>query len=464
MESGKMVKARKITWVSWIFLTVLFFGVPSFIHADISDILLKFHPYLVAEETYSTNILLSPNRFKLADYITTVNPGLRFTHVQAGSYGIDLDVSGGYTYYKKNAEFSYWDYQGRLDSWYAVTPKLTFRLRDYVIRSDAGREDQYDSSYLYNDQGQYIGDTQAGQYLLSTERVHAVYTRNVVEPSVEYRFGRENLARLLYRNNIYRNKNPLFEDSTENTISPLLNYWLDIKNGITLEYILTLGHFERSEDLTGHEIRGRYTHRLNPRLSLFGEYIYTKEDFAYPGVDYDVHNPSLGLEYKFSPTLTGTLQGGYFWESADDDSRSRGPFFHVGLIQTGQKTNYALMFDAGYSRDYFTAENLGFEKYYRGYGTITHRLTQRLSLQANGSGYRMWYPQSEDNRKDWIWDGRLSASYALFQWLTLTLEGGHQETHSNIEGLSYSEYSGTLRITLGQMGYQPGLGIGRAYR
>lgn len=440
-----------------MFLAILCVGVPSFVHADISDILLKFHPYVTVEEEYSNNILLSPNRLKLADYITTVNPGVKFNYVKPGAYGVDLDVYGGYSYYKKNNEFSYWEYGGRLDSWYSVTPKLTFRLRDYLVRSDAGRETDYEN--LYNEQGQYIGDTQPDQYLLATERgVHAVYIRNVVEPSVEYRFGRENLARLLYRNNIYRNNNPLFEDSTENSINPLLNYWFDIKNGVTLEYILTFGHFETTEDLTSHEIRGRYTHRLTPRFSAFGEYIYTREDFENPGVDYDIHNPSLGIEYKFSPTLTGLLQGGYFWErtekiTEEDGTRGRekseGPSFLISLIQTGQKTSFALIGHGGYSRDYFSAQNLGFEKLYGAYGTITHRLTQKWSVQATGSMYRVWYPQEEEeHRKDWIWDARLGTSYALFRWLTVGLEGGQRGTHSTIADDSYTEYTALVRITI----------------
>ena len=172
--------------------------------------------------------------------------------------------------------------------------------------------------------------------------------------------------------------------------------------------------------------------------------------------DYDIYNPSLGIEYKFSPTLVGTLQGGYFWQFADDDSETRGPFFHVGLAQTGQKTSYILAVDGGYTQDYFTSENLGFEKYYMGYGTINHRLTQRLSIQAVGSAERVWYPAEDDNRKDWIWEGRLGASYLLSRWLTISLVGRYREARSTTPGLDYTEYAGIFTITLARPGYQPG--------
>jgi len=456
MESKRVVKTRRIGLLNWILLAVFCIGIPSFVHADISDILLNFYPYITAQEEYSTNIFLSPNQSKLDDYITTVTPGLAFRTLKAGAYWIDLDVNGGYNYYAKNHDFSYWSAFGRLDTWYALTPALTFRLRDSLVRSDAVRENLYDSNSLYNAEGQYIGDTLPDQYLSSTIRgVQAIYVRNVVEPSLEYRFGRENLASLRYRNNIYRNQDDtLYEDSTENTINPLVNYWFDINNGITVEYILTFGQFQRSPNLIGHEIRDRYTYRFNPKLSVFGEYIFIRDDFERPGVDYDIHNPSLGIEYKFSPTLIGTLQGGYFWNLGADDSESRGPSFLVSLTQRGQKTSYSLIGEGGYTQDYFTAENLGYEKYYRAYGTINHRLTQRLSAQLTGSIDRVWYPNDPNNRKDWISDGRVSVSYELFRWLTLTLEGRYRECRSTTESFDYTEYAGIFRITVARPGYQ----------
>jgi hypothetical protein len=459
VESEKIGKARRIGWVNWMLLTLSFIGIPSFGHADISSILLNFYPYITAQEEYSNNILLSPNATKLADYITTVTPGLRFRTLRAGAYGIDLDVSGGYTYYKRNNDFNYWNVSGRFDTWYAVTPKLTFRLRDYLIRSDAARESQYEN--LYNEEGQYIGDTQPGQYLLSTERgVHAIYLRNVVEPSVQYRFGRENLVSLLYRNNIYRNQNPRFEDSMENTLNPRLAYWFDIRNGVALDYRLSLYTYQVSPDQLVNAVTPRYTYRFNPRTSIFGEYHFEYQDFKSPGVDYYVHNPSLGIQYQFSPTLTGIAQGGYFWQIPKQGSKEQGPYFNVSLTQRAPKTTYTLTLEGGYTEDYITAENLGFAKHYGAYGTINHRLTQRFSVQLTGSGNRAWY---SGNRKDWIWDGRVSASYLLFRWLTIALEGGHREARSTVAGLDYSEYSGIFRITLARPGYQSGMAGGPTY-
>ena len=114
MKSEKIFKVLRKAWMNWTFITLFFIGIPSFVHADISDMLSNFYPYITAEEEYSTNILLSPHAYKLDDWITRVIPGLKYSTLQAGEYGIDLDVSGGYTYYPKKHDFSYWRAQRHL--------------------------------------------------------------------------------------------------------------------------------------------------------------------------------------------------------------------------------------------------------------------------------------------------------------------------------------------------------------
>ncbi len=442
-------------------LALFSIAIPSLVHADISDILLKFYPYVTAREEYNNNILLSPNGFKQADYITTVYPGLRFFDLKPATYGIDLDFSGGYNYYAQHHDLSYWSAAGRLNSWYAVTPQLTFLLRDYLVRSDAARENVYNNQY--NSQGQYIGNTQPDQYLLSTVRdVQAIYFRNVVTPSMEYRFGRENLLSVLYQNNIYRNENPLFEDSMGNTLNPRLAYWFDINNGVSLDYNVTLNTYQTSPDQLINGVTPRYTYRFNPRTSIFGQYHFEYQDFESPGVDYYVQNPSLGIEYQFSPTLIGTAQGGYFWQIPKQGSNTQGPSFNVSLTQRAQRTQFILSFQGGYTEDYVSAQNLGFTKTYSGYGTIQHQLTQRLSIGLTGSLSRDIYTNSD--QKDWIWVVSAGLSYLVFPWLEASLSAFYTGDNSNISVNDYTQFRGMFTITLFRPGYRPNMMVLPGYQ
>lgn len=411
-------------------LTLFFVCIPSIVHADYEDILSKFHPSITAQEEYNSNINLTSKNRK-DDFITTVLPGLRFSTSDV-NYGIDLDYQLGLVFYAKEDDNNYISHAGTLNAWYTWDRRLTFRVREYLIRSEEGREREYSATALEQ------------QYLLSTMRERAIYLRNVVEPSIEYQFGKEDRISINYRNNFYRNQSPRFQDSREDFINPKLTYWFDIRNGVSLEYGLTFGDFERSPDLLGHMARGRYTYRFNPRTSIFGEYTFLKRDFDSPSIDYDVHRPSLGIEHAFTSTLSGKVQLGYFWQDPERGSMTDGFFYDMNLTQRAKKTTYTIALQGGYNEDYFTAENLGFTKYHRAIGTITHQLMERMTVGFSGSVERV---KSGSDQRDWIWGINGNASYTLFKWLILSLEASHREDHSNIDTLDYSEYRGIFRIT-----------------
>jgi hypothetical protein len=428
----EMNKRQNIRWTLGLVSFLFILGSPFTGGADSGAIPLGLHPYITVQEEYSSNIFLT-KRDKVYDFITTVNPGLKFSALSEKNYGIDLDILAAYTYYAKNHDLSYFSPSGTLNAWYAMSQNLTFRVRDYLIRSDEGREQAYSSG------------AQPDQFVLSTVRGQkAIYIRNVVEPAVEYHFGKEDSLSILYRNNFYHNDNALFEDSQENTINPRFTYWFDIRNGVALEYFLTYGSYARSPGQVAEGVRARYTYRFSRNTSIFGEYAFEKEHFESPGDDYHIHSPNIGIEYKFSPTLTGTAQGGYFWQLSNQGSETSGPSYNVSLTKTAQKTAYTLAFQGGYTEDYFTAQNLGLAKYYRAYGTVNHQLTEKTTVGLTGSVERATF---SSDQKDWIWGIWGSLSYRLFKWMTVAMEVSYREDHSNIDTASYSEYRGILRLT-----------------
>jgi hypothetical protein len=305
---------------------------------------IQFHPYITVSEEYDNNIFLR-NRNKVDDYITNVDGGLSFSTVQK-NYGIDLNYHMGYIFYAKHHDLNYLTIgPSSLNAWYALDPKLTFRVTDYIVRSDAARED------IYNASG-------PNQYYLSTARGQpAIYIRNVFQPSMEYRFGKEDVFSILYRNNYYNNQNRRFEDSMENTISPTVNYWFDIHNGVSLNYYFTYYNYQRSPDQFINGVTPRYTYRFDPRTSIFGEFHFEYQDFKSPGINYYVYNPSVGIQYQFSPTLSGMAQVGYFWQIPVRGETTTGPTFNLNLSKKTEKTTYTLSFVGGYTEDYGTAQN-----------------------------------------------------------------------------------------------------------
>jgi len=424
-------------------------GLPSLAHPAWDDLFVHVQPYISIQEEYTSNVDLTPSNER-DDFITTIAPGFRVSTLKRSSrtgefqtpssteeaYGAHLDLRVPMVFYAKDTYDNYIGLLGDLDAWYTFDRRLTFRVRDYAIRSEEPREQDYSFEAL------------PGEYILGTERrERATYFRNVFQPSAEYRFGRENMVSINYINNVYRNKSDLYEDSTENHISPRLDYWFDIQNGISIEYGYALGDFEMSPDLTGQRIMGRYTYRFNPRTSVFADFTYFKRDFEFPGDDYDIYRPTAGLEHAFSRTLSARIQGGYFLQDPQRASKEDGFYYDILVRQLAERTEYTLALQGGYAEDYFSSENLGFTLYHRGIGTITHRPLERMTVGVTGSLEYADYVSDPSGQKDWIWEVSGNASYELFRWLTASLVGSYREDDSNIDLNDYTEYRGMFEVT-----------------
>lgn len=402
-----------------------FFSAPVF--GDTGNI--KINPYITIQEEYNDNINLTSKAQK-SDYISSIYPGVKFSSKDS-RYEIDLDYKLGLIAYASGPENNYLSHSGKLDTYYKFNPRWTLRLKEDFLRSEDTLEVDPLTSTIEN-QSHY-----------STNQGRAVFLRNTLEPSLEYQFGKEDRASLTYRNNIFRTQNQLSEGSQENAVKANLTYWLNIKNGILLDYSFSKGVFERSSGLSSHLSRFRYTYRFNPASSFYGDYSFQKFDFESPGMDYTVHNPSLGFDYAFTSTLSGSAQAGYFWKNATTGT-TNGYTYQVGLARKDKKITYTLSLQGGYTQDYFTVQNLGFTRYNRAYGKITHQVRERVVLNFTGLLERAEF---DSNRTDWIWGITGSASYQVLKWLALSLEASHRENNSTVDSNSYSENRAIVKIT-----------------
>jgi len=446
-----------------VVLALLVLGAPGAVRADFWDMASRFQVYVSAQEEYSDNIDLTASN-KLDDFITTVSPGLKFsslprTRVAAGefrqtpgegeeNFGMNGDYHPGFVFYAKNTDRNYVSHDGTLNAWYTLDKRLTFRVREYLLRSEDPREPDYSQTAI------------PGQYILGTQRNRSTYLRNVFEPSLEYKFGKENLLSMSYQNNLYNTQNSSGRNSVENYFNPRLSYWFDIQNGVSLDYGLTLGHFEGSPDLVGHSVKGRYTYRFDPKTSLFGEYTFMLRNFDTPveklpvpifpppeppSLDYTVHNPTVGIERVFSPTFSAKGQIGYYWQIPDQGSKKAGPFYNISLTKQAERTNLTLSLQGGYTEDFFSAQNLGFTKSYSAIGAVSHHLAEKMTVGLTGSFQRAisYDPDQKEN----IWDVSGNTSYQVLRWLSLFLSVSHREDHSSISTQSYAENRGIFRMT-----------------
>jgi hypothetical protein len=396
------------------------------------ELLSKFHPYISLKEEYSDNLNLTQTN-KKEDFFTTVQPGIKFSNMDRQA-GVDLDYSLGAVFYGKYDNLNYISHNASLNAKYLTSEHINFYLKESFIRSDDPQEREYFTTDADN------------KYVLATKTDRTVYWRNVVAPTIEYQFGPENRLGLNYRNNIYRTQSDSGQNSQEDYINPFFSYWFDKQNGISLDYGLTYGKFDKNPDLTGHRANARYTNRFSAKSSAFVEYTYSKRTYAeLSTADYDIHEPNVGMTFALSPTLTASVQAGYFWMQPKTGDGKDGYSYKGELANIDPRTTYRLSLQGGYTEDFFTAENLGFNRYHRLTGSLNHMLGPRMSVGCFGNLELVEFSGPEHRDTTWGIGGR--ASYMPLKWLTLALEVSHKDRQSDVSSYEYTENRGMFTIT-----------------
>lgn len=406
-----------------------------------ADILNQIHPYISLMGEYNDNLYLSKVN-KKKDFITTITPGVKFDNMDAKS-GVILDARGGGVFYVDHSNLNYISGNVILDAKYMTSSRVNFYLKNAYIRSDRPREREYFTT------------TEDNKYVLATETSRGVYWRNVVSPTVEYQFGPESRVGVTYRNNVYQTAAVGGENSIENYVSPFLTYWMNRQNGISLAYAFTNGHFERQPDFNSHKVNGAYMFRFTPKATASLKGAYTKQEYVMETMNYSIYESSVGLSYAFSKTLTASAEVGYYWLDSEIGQTKDGMTFKADIKQQDGRTTFVLSAQGGYTQDLFTSQNLGFQKYYRATGSITHYLDRRFSIGCLGSAERTERdPQpldpSDPGHRALIWGAGANAAYQPFKWLRVALEYTYNQKNTNYRYEATREYienKGMLTLT-----------------
>jgi len=402
----------------------------------------QIHPYISVKGEYSDNLNLT-NENQKKDFYTTISPGVKFSTMDAQS-GVTLDANAGAVLYNEYTNLNYIRGKVNLDSKYLTSSHFNFYLQNSYIRSDDPREREFFTTTADN------------KFVLATETQRGVYWRNVVSPTVEYQFGPESRVGVTYRNNVYQTAAIGSENSMENDVSPFITYWLNSQNGISMSYAYTNGHFETSPDFNGHKANASYMLRFTPKATATLNGSYTKQEYTVQSVqymDYAIYESSLGISYLVSSTLSASAQIGYYWQNREIGQNNNGVTFTADITQQDARTTYKLSVQGGYTQDFFTAQNLGFQKYYRATGSITHNLDRKLSIRCLGGVERSeseLASVSDPGRRETTWGAGANLSYLPFKWLNFSLEYVYNQRNANYFYEATNEYKenrGMLTVT-----------------
>ncbi len=395
---------------------------------------LEWHVDGTVQGQYDDNINLSATDPE-ADFITTLSPGGQLLiETKTGRAFLDYHLNA--VFYASNPILNYLGHQANLDAYQMLTKDLTFRFKDRFIRSDEPRE-------VSAQEAPPDGGPQATEFLIGTRLQRSPYIRNNLNPSLEWRYGKDDILRVGYRNEIYRNDEDPARDSSRDTYSVGMDHWFGPKYGLGLKLDYLKAQFNTSSDFDGQDGLATFTRRLDPHTSVFLQTGISNRDFADETTDYRVYKPSVGVEHAFSPMVSGRLRAGYFFlvpEHGQDDGGLEG---EASITVRWLRLLGTAYVRAGSTESYLDAENLGFAKYWGTGGVVRYQATKMVSLGLDAALSSYDFPSGQQRT---TWHAKTDVSAVLLKWLTGSVEFFHQEQLG--EGTSeYTNNRITFRLT-----------------
>lgn len=394
-------------------------------------------PRLFVEEQYDDNIFLTETNEE-DDFITTISPGLNLTY-ETPTRNINLDYELQRILHAEFSELDLTGHRGRVEARTDFSRRFSAGIREIFIRS----EDPIELTGVPTFERPAVRGQGRNRY-----------TRNILEPDATFRFYKNRSIRLGYRNQVLRNDAEDVADFGENAVNALLAFRFDIRNGIEVFYEHIEQDYEPTippeppKDFDGDEFRGRYVHFFDSRTSLFAEYRYFQRDFDRETgdfIDYKVHEPRLGFSRNIHENVSVSASAGYAFRDADggDDEET----FSGRLNFSGRyrRLSTELYGETAFGEDFLSAENLGFNEFWRIGLTGRYQFLERLT----GAGYFFVERDrfTDLDRRDKLWNIRCRLDYQLLRWLFVSFDYTYNARDSNIPTDRYRNNRYFARIT-----------------
>jgi hypothetical protein len=376
-------------------------------------------PRISVKGEYDDNVTLL-NKNPIADYTTTVSPGLKIS-ADSGSNGLALDYEFGWVKYHKNTRNDYIQHRGNLEFWQKIGRHLTFQLTDTYIKS--------------ND---FLADIDQFPVTQRVAHTLSAYQRNNARAALDFQFGPRNHFAVGYIYNILDNDDPSLEDAKEHGPFAALSYWFTQKDGLNLSYENVRYVYDQPDyyinwkDLDAHNMRGAYVHQFGVRTGgslYYGLSIRKSIDFP---IQYEIHDAGASFDHSFSPSTSLSLGLGYY-RPTGDTSLPGTPGLDPGVTSSIQFTkgfrrgSFSLGARSGWDDGLIEVIPRGFTKYGGAFARVEYTPVENVNIFANGTYRKNRYANEQFDifqnqaTEDETYRGRCGANWNFYRWFSLGL-------------------------------------------
>ena len=405
-----------------------------------------FTPRISISEEYTDNYNLT-DKNKEDAFITRITPG--FTAELPGrNIGADISYDFGYVMHDSYSEENYWYHSARFSGYSNLGRNTRLELTDSF---------RYTKDPLSQNNIADTRTTTPDVPIDSTiRRGREAHYSNITGLKLKHQFGRFGKASSIRMGYIYRflnNEGETYEDNRGHTYSTGLTYWFLPRWGFDVNADYTRAEFDVSDDRDILSGNVGMLKKFNPKLQ--GHIRYSQTNVDYNGVtaeDDRTYNPSIGFDYTVPDDLSLFLDIGYFkndFEFREDQSGLTGIGKLIKYFRRGyRRGSWKLSALAGYDYSIWGAENLNFEKFYEGAGSVTYMLTRLLNGTLYASYRHSDYPDVIPERTDKTTSVGIDLAIQPYPWISFGLNYDYRNVDSTMTLNEYNVNTIILWITL----------------
>jgi len=224
-----------------------------------------------------------------------------------------------------------------------------------------------------------------------------------------------------------------------------LAYWFSPRYGFDINASYTKGEFEIDDDVNIYRGSVSFLNRFSKQFTGYVRYSQARADYEGETEDDTTYNPSVGIQYDIEKDISLIADVGYFYndyEFRESQSDVSGDLRLIKRFEHGRLNLAAL---GGYDYSYFGTQNLGYEVYYEGSVSLTHRLSKHVNGRFFGSYRHSEYPDALD-RKDKRPTVGAGLTWQVLEWMDLGLDYRFRSVDSTVDTNDYDENRVSVRI------------------
>jgi hypothetical protein len=402
-----------------------------------------FAPRLSITGVYTDNLYLAPEDHPDADvdptrrveddFITILGAGLTVQLLGKFS-GAEISYDPSYATYDEFDLSNGWRHSAAFSGWIELSKNTRLDARDLF--------------YYTDDPLNAGGDS-------TTRRGREPYLENTAGLGLTHQFGEADSINLDYEYSILENEDEDIEDNARSRPSIGLTYWFIPRQlGFETNVFYRRAEFEVSDGFDEWYGSARLIKRFTRHFEGFVQYEHTVMDFDGETENYQIYNPSIGINYSTDETSNLSLRVGYFlqdWEVNEEDE-DRSGITVSGILDkswTFSRGSIYLTGSSGYDNEaYFGAENVGFDVYYQAGCIASYGFTRHITGDIFGS-YRIDnYVNIDPERDDKTARAGLGLTIQPLTWMSIELNYTYRSVDSTLDIDDYEENRGLIRIAL----------------